>query len=263
MKYIYRMALFIKIIKAACNAHIGLFTNDPENSNNDDIYDVVIGGWGNKQSVIRNVLKGKPMAWCAGDFLDKDEYRDFWITWKGGKIRVGKGNILGKNIFMEWNDPNPRKINHVGVSMDAKNDGFWMFNRHLASYGINTNSTQSVAFKVKAKNDAYVGLFTNKPDNKTTDFYFIAIGGWKNTGSVIRNTRHGQPKFSDFSGNFLSENEYRDYWVSWSDGIIRVGYGLHVGDNIFMEYDDPEPYDVNYAAVATGYGSEGDWIFYI
>jgi len=46
----------------------------------------------------------------------------------------------------------------------------------------------------------------------------------------------------------LNINEFRMFWVSWSDGVIKVGTGSIVGQNTFMSYVDPKPSPVNYVA---------------
>ena len=46
--------------------------------------------------------------------------------------------------------------------------------------------------------------------------------------------------------NILSENEMRDFWISWKDKKISVGTGLLVGENIVMERsEDADWYEIN------------------
>ena len=54
-------------------------------------YEVVIGGWANKKSVIRlrNTAR-KVLTVRHGKILDNKVFKDFWVSWKDKVIRVGK-----------------------------------------------------------------------------------------------------------------------------------------------------------------------------
>jgi hypothetical protein len=54
-------------------------------------FEIVIGGWSNSQSVIRDRPKGPNLvtAYTAG-ILSATQYRYFWVAWGDGKIRVGR-----------------------------------------------------------------------------------------------------------------------------------------------------------------------------
>lgn len=84
--------------------------------------------WFIKSSIVRKNL------------LSESEYRGFWIIFNEGvskkKIKLNFYNHF-ENIknyslgcdgelvpFLEWEDPNPFKINYVGVSSNGY-DGFW------------------------------------------------------------------------------------------------------------------------------------------
>jgi hypothetical protein len=48
--------------------------------------------------------------------------------------------------------------------------------------------------------------------------------------------------------------------ASAANGLIRVGTGNVVGQKTLMFWQDPQERRVDLAAVATGWGSEGDWV---
>jgi Farnesoic acid 0-methyl transferase len=64
-----------------------------------------------------------------------------------------------------------------------------------------------------------------------------------------------------FENGIVSENEFREFWISWFDGNIQCGKGGEIGQNSFMQWTDPEFVGINHLSVTAGYGSNGTWIF--
>ena len=50
----------------------------------------------------------------------------------------------------------------------------------------------------------------------------------------------------------LDCSQYRSFWVSWTDNVIKVGAGHGVSLNRFLFWNVTSPHDGNYVAVATG-----------
>ena len=46
--------------------------------------------------------------------------------------------------------------------------------------------------------------------------------------------------------SIVTDKEYRLFWISWKEGIIQVGSGSRVGQDVFMQYFDPYSIPVNY-----------------
>ncbi|MCB9492711.1 MAG: hypothetical protein H6679_00375 [Epsilonproteobacteria bacterium] len=87
------------------------------------MYEIIIGGWNNTQSVIKDgpnnyLFKTKAIDAMVDSGMgkrDKPEWHGYWITIDGGKIAVGKGDKLGENVIMETDDNSPHKnIRYVG-----------------------------------------------------------------------------------------------------------------------------------------------------
>ena len=38
-----------------------------------------------------------------------------WADAVKGLVRVGNGDVVGKNVWMQWKDPNPHEAKYVGV----------------------------------------------------------------------------------------------------------------------------------------------------
>ncbi len=49
------------------------------------------------------------------------------------------------------------------------------------------------------------------------------------------------------------------FWAYWSGNVIKVGYGLNIGQDVLMEKSFPPTIDINYLALFNGYGSGADW----
>ncbi len=127
---VYRVIKF----RATNDAHIGLFwgprrTDAGAVDTSSEFYEIVLGGWGNTKSVIRETSQGPNQvevggAVCAG--------MDTWVTvtvaFTGGNtVVVYMGDIPGENVFMQWTDPTPKKVNHVAVMTGWGGEGYWEF----------------------------------------------------------------------------------------------------------------------------------------
>jgi len=123
----------------------------------------------------------------------------------------------------------------------------------------------SVVVKVEARNDAHIALSKTNIDgskgrDEDTDVYEIVIGGWGNTKSVIRKEKGGSHKCTKSTPGILQLDESRPFWVSWTGGNIKFGRGPQVGQDVVCEWQDPNPRDINFVSVSTGWGSSGKWI---
>ncbi|XP_071176438.1 C3 and PZP-like alpha-2-macroglobulin domain-containing protein 8 [Mytilus edulis] len=91
-------------VKARSDVHFALISGNTEY---EQLYEIVIGGWTNKQSVIRTVKQGKPVSLKKGTFLDERKFKAFWISWNDTTINVGHGlEVASGKIFLEWTNPN-------------------------------------------------------------------------------------------------------------------------------------------------------------
>ena len=134
----------------------------------------------------------------------------------------------------------------------------------------NLGPEKAITFAVKAHNDAHIGFFESEGlAGDAGDFggsshgpqYEIVLSGWDGTQSVIREAAQGENHATTDTTGYLNENDFRQFWASAANGLIRLGAGNIVGFNVFMQWQDPnEVLDVTKAAVATGWGNEGDWV---
>ncbi|KAI8499818.1 hypothetical protein Bbelb_221350 [Branchiostoma belcheri] len=100
-------------VKTSRDVHIALSS---ERSDRGDLYEIIIGGWGNTQSVICRSAGGPAQTTVSTPgILSADELRGFWISWApDGTIAVGREGE--GSPFMQWQDPEPLPIQYFGYS---------------------------------------------------------------------------------------------------------------------------------------------------
>ena len=76
-------------MKAKNDAHVALGDSVDHDAGH---WEIVLGGWGNSNSVIRDRNQGGPLVQHRGGVVYKDEARVFWIEWDAGHVRVGRGD---------------------------------------------------------------------------------------------------------------------------------------------------------------------------
>lgn len=74
--------------------------------------------------------------------------------------------------------------------------------------------------------------------------------------------RLGQTAASKKTPGILDCNEYREFWVSWLNGHIAVGYGGLVGLNQIIDYHDESPMSISYLALTTYSSGFGYFLIY-
>ncbi len=131
---------------------------------------------------------------------------------------------------------------------------------------LNISSRTQLRFGVRALHNSYL-MLSEKPANTIDystyhDYAEIGIGGWINLKSIIYvGTIGGSAGAVDTHG-ILNNTEFRYFWVTWSNGIIRVGHGFIMGKNIIMEKNYPSTTEIKYLSLFNGFGSDGAWQLY-
>jgi len=106
------------------DAHVGFFSDKKHES---EVYEIVIGGWGNQRSAIRERNQGGNKVFpVTKNILKRGGQKNYmWADAVKGLVRVGKGNVVGKNVWMHWKDPNPHEAKYVGVMTGWGSTGRW------------------------------------------------------------------------------------------------------------------------------------------
>lgn len=109
-------------------------------------------------------------------------------------------------------------------------------------------------FDVLACHDVHINL---SPE-KGSVYYEVVIGGWNNTKSVIRMGGAHMHEYQETG--IVGCQQWRQFWVSWTESTIRVGKA-DTFTNTFLEWHDQSFVGINHLSFSTGYGSEGFWAF--
>ncbi|XP_077996703.1 C3 and PZP-like alpha-2-macroglobulin domain-containing protein 8 [Glandiceps talaboti] len=127
---------------------------------------------------------------------------------------------------------------------------------YLYRYLASSSPITRVDFKAKAKNDVRIALSAGPQDKPA--LYEIGIGGSMNSKSFIRRSKGGQNCVFANTPSILSPNEFRGFWITYNNSVIKVGKEGHAA---FMEWTDPNPLPVNNIGYSTGWGSNGEFEF--
>ena len=127
------------------------------------------------------------------------------------------------------------------------------------------NNERAITFSVKAHNDAHVGFFTSQAAGDSASHmgpqYEIVLCGWGGTQTVIREAAQGDNHAVTDTTGYIDPDDFRQFWASAANGLIRLGAGNIIGFNVIASWQDPnEVLNARLAAVATGWGNEGDWV---
>ncbi|XP_072945871.1 uncharacterized protein [Epargyreus clarus] len=112
------------------NCHVCLTSGPAEV---DPMYEIILGGWENTQSVIR-YCRQKPdkVTVPTPGLMNANEFRRFIIEWKCGRLAVRDGTT--GQVIMEWVDPAPFPVTHFGVRTGYGARGNWRI-LHFARAG--------------------------------------------------------------------------------------------------------------------------------
>ena len=84
-------------VTASNDAHVALGDSLEHDGRH---WEIVLGGWGNTQSVIRPRNQGPALATHHGTVLHAGAPRQFWVSWGDGSLRVGEGTAPGAREMM-------------------------------------------------------------------------------------------------------------------------------------------------------------------
>ncbi|XP_067664604.1 uncharacterized protein [Haliotis asinina] len=121
-----RTSSIVYLVKACNDAQITIH-NRPDTYHT-SAYQVVVGGYRNTKSLIRQCTRCPFLIIHEeSSLLSCQEYRPFWLSWKNNVISVGKGQVIGKQTFMEYAEKNHTVFNHISVSSYVNNAAVWLF----------------------------------------------------------------------------------------------------------------------------------------
>ena len=92
------------------------------------------------------------------------------------------------------------------------------------------------------------------------NLYGIYSGGWDNTKSVLRLSASGEEVAEADTDDILNCDEMKQFWVAWTDKIIRVGEGSEIGQLEILYYEDSNFHPIFSVGFSTGYMAAGQWV---
>ena len=123
--------------------------------------------------------------------------------------------------------------------------------------GIPMTNDKAVVFELNASHDGHIGFFTAARDLRK--MYEIVISDWDNAQSTIRRGSGGPAMAASSTEGLLHAGLYTQLWADAKDGLVRLGRGKVVGNNVILEWQDPQPLDVESVGLMTGWGTCGKW----
>ena len=113
-------------------------------------------------------------------------------------------------------------------------------------------------FDVRACSEAHVHLSTTVA-TRAAPTYDLIIGAQNNMQTTLVD-ENGVVQVQVDTPEILHCYENRDFWITWNDGIIRLGEGMEYG-SVVLEYIMPSAYYFIHVSLLTDNDFEGEWNF--
>lgn len=125
-KTIIEQSSLVVRVQACRDAHVTL--SEMFNNVQTRTYEVIIGGYGNENSFIRDYDTSVEVQKVATPgIMDCNNYLAFWVSWANNRITVGRGARIGESTFLDWVDPEQRFFRGVTISTWNDARGLWDF----------------------------------------------------------------------------------------------------------------------------------------
>jgi hypothetical protein len=123
-KSIVEQSSIVVRVLACHDAHIAL--SEIFNNILTRTYEIVIGGYENQNSFIRDYSSGGEVQKVSTpNIMDCYNYKAFWVSWAGHRLKVGEGAAIGQRMFLDWVDPEERLFQGLTVSTWGDAAGWW------------------------------------------------------------------------------------------------------------------------------------------
>ena len=224
-------------VQAPHDARISLRSHLGGDSN---VYEIIIGGWGNTMSVIKRNNEEPDVAVAeTRDILHRHHMCHLWIQWScDGLLSVG---LVNGDCIMSYKDRSPFVINYIGLSTDRG---------AIGKFSIQESQCTSAVIRQQLVDTCHLWVDYNEsfglPENAITasdDGLYVGRTRYKNSvtpGGIRSNVckiawggaSHDRKEFQVLCGKSVSWTESWDGSVPLNAlpaGETEDGYALFVG----------------------------------
>lgn len=99
-------------VKCQYSAGIG-FSSSMYNTRTDDLYEIELGAQQNTKTTVRKGLNQKVVKTVEGGICDNKNEVLLWVKYEKGVLKIGKGDEIEKNVFLEYIDTLPLAIKFI------------------------------------------------------------------------------------------------------------------------------------------------------
>lgn len=119
-------------VKACRDVYIALINGKSEN---DQLYEIVLGGWNNMKSVLRTYKQQHTAERTyVGSVLDCTRFKEFVIKWTYSTINIVLNTTHGSSVILTWwTQTKLNPIINVGVFTGFGATGEWIFDYKTGS----------------------------------------------------------------------------------------------------------------------------------
>ncbi|XP_053397256.1 uncharacterized protein LOC128556372 [Mercenaria mercenaria] len=128
----------------------------------------------------------------------------------------------------------------------------------LYNDGVRVQNTSFISFQVKCEKNAYILLQEHRYDYKNLAVEII-LGTSENMAISISDKQSRRQTWCR-RPNIVSNDEYRYFWISWENNVVRVGRGDTPNIKRFP-CSERIACVVNYVSIGTAYHTKGYWKF--
>lgn len=132
-------------------------------------------------------------------------------------------------------------------------------NTKATDYVVVTTQRKSLAFNLNACKEAYIYL-TYVPGVVDNTAYKVSIGTSSNTKSSIQKLPPNEQNQEFDTPNILSCTSSW-MWISWENGVIMVGSGSIVGQDVKFQWTDAQPFSTNAFSLGSNDDKQVIWTF--
>jgi|GEM_PF-4512392 len=240
-------------------------------------FDIILGGWGNTKSVIRDAKKAVLAGTTDPDALVAEvfRYNSYWVTVKDTYIVVGIGDTPGEQIVLEHkvSQPFSPALTHFSFS-SGKGFVEYRNSKVIPAVAVATGSQYAaikqnlsyhfdpartldpaqktvLSFEASASRDIFIGLMDKEAGQP---FCQVGIGARKNVATLIRDAEGTQVAQNvRHKGRIKDASNFLPYYLLYDreDKKLIIGRGRIPGEQRILEHTFESAPDLSHYAFSS------------